>query len=198
MADYSPTNNSIEHLEFTDTTQYVAIVNQELHQWKVQKITGYSTSNGVEFPDLVFSVSDPINGSQGWSYSSRFEYAVNRLVRYVVVSDDQTTLTCGEVNNITKLPEVYDNLYYSAVPDPSMTVTMHLQGLQRTGTKSTVGEDSDSGQGGTEVIHWSAWGPWEDSYTITITTNMDKHREVLQAAVMQQRFVKNSPTKPEW
>lgn len=198
MADYSPTNNSLEHLEFTYTTQYVAIVNQELHQWKVQKITGYSTSNGIAFPDLAFTVSDPIDGSQGWSYSSKFEYAVNRHVKFDILSDDKKSLTYDSVDNVVWLPEIYDNLYYSAVPDDSMTVTMYLKGLQRTGSKSTVGGDPDTGHGGTEVINWGAWGPWEDSYTITITTNMDKHMEIIRDCVSKQRFVQNSTIKPEW
>lgn len=195
MADYSPSNNSLEHLEFTNITQSIAIVNQELHQWKVQQITGYSTSNGVTFPDLKFTVSDPVNGSQSWSYSSLFEYAVDRHVYYTVLSDDQLSLSYGDVNNLTNLPEVYDNLYKSDPPAESMTVTMHLKGLQRTGHEST---STDSQGNPTTTIVWSAWSDWTDSYTITITTNLDKHMQLLQHAIQQQRFVKNSTIKPEW
>lgn len=195
MADYSPPNNSLEHLEFANITQSVAIVNQELHQWKVQQITGYSTSNGVTFPDLKFTVSDPVNGSQSWSYSSLFEYAVDRHVYYTVLSDDQLSLSYGDVNNLTNLPEVYDNLYKSDPPAESMTVTMHLKGLQRTGHEST---STDSQGNPTTSIVWSPWGDWTDSYTITITTNLDKHMQLLQHAIQQQRFVKNSSVAPEW
>lgn len=195
MADYSPSNNSLEHLEFTNIIQSIAIVNQELHQWKVQQITGYSTSNGVTFPDLKFTVSDPVNGSQSWSYSSLFEYAVNRHVYYTVLSDDQLSLSYGDVNNLTKLPEVYDNLYKSDPPAESMTVTMHLKGLQRTGHEST---STDSQGNPTTTIVWSPWSDWTDNYTITITTNLDKHMQLLQHAIQQQRFVKNSPVAPEW
>ena len=195
MATYSPSNNSLEHLEFTNITQSIAIVNQELHQWKVQQITGYSTSNGVTFPDLKFTVSDPVNGSQSWSYSSLFEYAVDRHVYYTVLSDDQLSLSYGDVNNLTNLPEVYDNLYKSDPPAESMTVTMHLKGLQRTGHEST---STDSQGNPTTSIVWSPWGDWTDSYTITITTNLDKHMQLLRHAIQQQRFVKNSSIKPEW
>lgn len=195
MADYSPSNNSLEHLEFTNITQSVAIINQELHQWKVQQITGYSTSNGVTFPDLKFTVSDPVNGSQSWSYSSLFEYAVDRHVYYTVLSDDQLSLSYGDVNNLTNLPEVYDNLYKSDPPAESMTVTMHLKGLQRTGHEST---STDSQGNPTTSIVWSPWSDWTDNYTITITTNLDKHMQLLQHAIQQQRFVKNSTIKPEW
>ena len=195
MATYSPSNNSLEHLEFTNITQSIAIVNQELHQWKVQQITGYSTSNGVTFPDLKFTVSDPVNGSQSWSYSSLFEYAVDRHVYYTVLSDDQLSLSYGDVNNLTNLPEVYDNLYKSDPPAESMTVTMHLKGLQRTGHEST---STDSQGNPTTTIVWSPWGDWTDSYTITITTNLDKHMQLLRHAIQQQRFVKNSSVPPEW
>lgn len=195
MANYSPSNNSLEHLEFTNITQSVAIVNQELHQWKVQQITGYSTSNGVTFPDLKFTVNDPVNGSQSWSYSSLFEYAVDRHVYYTVLSDDQMSLSYGDVNNLTNLPEVYDNLYKSDPPAESMTVTMHLKGLQRTGHEST---STDSQGNPTTSIVWSGWSDWTDNYTITITTNLDKHMQLLRHAIQQQRFVKNSTIKPEW
>ena len=195
MANYSPSNNSLEHLEFTNITQSVAIVNQELHQWKVQQITGYSTSNGVTFPDLKFTVNDPVNGSQSWSYSSLFEYAVDRHVYYTVLSDDQMSLSYGDVNNLTNLPEVYDNLYKSDPPAESMTVTMHLKGLQRTGHEST---STDSQGNPTTSIVWSGWSDWTDNYTITITTNLDKHMQLLRHAIQQQRFVKNSSIKPEW
>lgn len=195
MANYSPSNNSLEHLEFTNITQSIAIVNQELHQWKVQQITGYSTSNGVTFPDLKFTVSDPVNGSQSWSYSSLFEYAVDRHVYYTVLSDDQLSLSYGDVNNLTNLPDVYDNLYKSDPPAESMTVTMHLKGLQRTGHEST---STDSQGNPTTSIVWSPWGDWTDNYTITITTNLDKHMQLLQHAIQQQRFVKNSSIAPEW
>ena len=195
MATYSPSNNSLEHLEFTNITQSIAIVNQELHQWKVQQITGYSTSNGVTFPDLKFMVGDPVNGSQSWSYNSLFEYAVDRHVYYTVLSDDQMSLSYGDVNNLTNLPEVYDNLYKSDPPAESMTVTMHLKGLQRTGHEST---STDSQGNPTTTIVWSPWGDWTDSYTITITTNLDKHMQLLQHAIQQQRFVKNSSVPPEW
>lgn len=196
MTDYNPTNNSVEHLEFTNTTQTIAIIDQDLHQWRVQRVS-YTTSNDVTFPDIKFIIDDPVNGSQSWTYSSKFEYAVNRVVRFVILSDDQSTLIYDQVNNITKLPEIYDNLYSSDIPDRSMTVTFNLEGLQRTGSKSTGG-DEGSGSGGTETITWGEWEPWNDTYTITIITNMDKHKQVLQAACMKQRFVQNSPTKPEW
>ena len=195
MATYSPSNNSLEHLEFTNITQSIAIVNQELHQWKVQQITGYSTSNGVTFPDLKFTVGDPVNGSQSWIYSSLFEFAVDRHVYYTVLSDDQLSLSYGDVNNLTNLPEVYDNLYKSDPPAESMTVTMHLKGLQRTGHEST---STDSQGNPTTTIVWSPWGDWTDSYTITITTNLDKHMQLLRHAIQQQRFVKNSSVPPEW
>lgn len=200
MASYSPPNSTVEHLEFTNIRQTIAIADEELHQWKVQQVTGYSTSNGVRFDDLQFYVDDPVNGSKSWTYTSMFEYAVNRHLKYDIVSDDQTYLIYGEVNNIPELPEIYDNLYHSDPPAESMTVTMNIAGLQRTGSEQTTGGDPETGEGGTTTIVWGNWYQWNDTYTITITTNYTKHAELIQKACQEQRFVKNNVDgiQPTW
>lgn len=199
MASYSPANGTVEHLEFTDIHNTISIADEKLHQWLVQQVTGYDTSNGIRFDDLTFSVPDPENGSKSWSYSSLFEYAVNRVLRYVIYHEDTNSLEYGEVDNIPKLPPRYDSIYVSLPPDPEMQVTMHLTGLQRTGTEqSSGGDSSDSGGGSGTTISWGPWVPWSDDYTITITTSLEKHLELLQRAIEQQTFVKNSPTKPDW
>lgn len=188
MAEYSPTNNSIQHVEFTDITQTIAINDQELHQWRIDEVTGYSTSNGVTFDDLVITVL----GSKSFQYSSKFEYAVNRVVHYNILADDQSSLSEYNVFNVYYLPDVYDNLHTSEPPDQSMTVTFHIVGQQRTGSTST---DEQTGQ---TTTHWTNWTDWSDDYTITITTNNTKHAQLIREACANQRFVKNSVYKPQW
>lgn len=193
-AVYSPMNSSIEHLEFTEISQTVSIVDQPLQQWMIDEITGYTTSNQMTFDDLTWQVS-----SKSFSYSSLFEYAVLRKVYYTTLSDDQTVLNYGTAENIPLLPPIYDVLYQSDVPDESMTVTFHLKGQTRTGTESSGGGDGgDSGGSQSPTVIWSDWSDWEDDYTITITTNIDQHAKLLQQAASNSRLAKNSPTKPDW
>lgn len=192
MGNYSPPNNSIEHLEFTDITQTVSIADLELHQWRIDEITGYSTSNGTSFDDLTWEVT-----SKSFTYHSLFEYAVFRKVYYTTVTEDETDLIFGTAKNIPLLPPDYDVLYKSDVPDSSITVTFNIVGQQRTGTEQSTGDSGDGGGSGTTIV-WSSWYDWADTYTITITTNIDRHCKLLQQAAQNGIFCKNSPLQPEW
>lgn len=75
-----------------------------------------------------------------------------------------------------------------------MTVTFNIKGRQRTGELSSQDDQTSSAQ----QIIWGQWTDWIDDYTITITTNLDKHMQLIQLAASNGRLCKNSQYKPQW
>lgn len=184
---FSPGNQTISILEFTPTTQTVSIVDQPTQQWRITSIDGYTTSNGMVFDDLTWSTTE-----KSFTFTSEFMYAVLRKVYYTTLSDDQSELYYGAADNIPLLPPVYDVLYRSDYPQQSMMVSFNIVGQTRTG------DESSSDDSGSSTVVWGSWVEWSQQYTITITTNMDKHSQLLRQACMQSRLAANSPTKPSW
>lgn len=180
-ATYSP--SSVTHTEFTYTSNTITVVNTASDQYKINSVS-YTTSNGITFDDLQITFNN-----NTWQYTSNFENAVNRFVKYIILADDHKSISDHSVNNLKFLPEIYDNLYYSAIPDESMTVTFHIVGETRSYSETSSGDSSGSSSG-----VWSAWTPWSDDFTITIETNLNKHVELIQKACNNQRFVRNINT----
>lgn len=180
-ATYTP--SSVTHTEFTYTSNTITVVNTASNQYRINSVS-YTTSNNVMFDDLKITTNQ-----NTWQYTSNFANAVNRFVKYIILADDHKSISDHSVNNLKFLPKIYDNLYYSAIPDESMTVTFHLVGETRSYSETSSGDSSGSSSG-----VWSAWTPWSDDFTITIETNLDKHVELIQKACDNQRFVRNLNT----
>lgn len=179
MASFSPP--TCTHLEFTSINQSVTVVNTEVDQYKVSSGT-YRTSNNNTFPDLVITCND----TNVWSYSSVFKYSVNRKSYYAMYHEDTNSLSTHSVTNIPKLPDVYDVLYQVDNPERSMNVYFDLVGQQRHATRHT------DPQTGVETLHWGQWYEWTQTYTITITTNINKHCQLIQQAASNGSYARLS------
>ena len=183
--EWNPPNRSVSHLEFTaGTTGSARLIDEDLHEWRVDRVLGYVASTGFCFTDMTCSVPN----NKSFAYGSMFSNAVNRMLYYTVLSDDCKSLSYHSTNNFNNLPQKYDNLYCSGLPDDSMQVTFYLEGTQRDGSEySTGSEDSSS-----TSIHWGSWQPWVGTYTINITSNLDKHCALLVEACRNQTFARKA------
>jgi len=186
--EWNPPNGSVSHLEFTSgTTGSATLIDEELHEWRISKILGYKTSTGFCFRDMRYNIPNV----KTFTYGSEFANAVNRWLYFTVLADDSKSLTYHKVNNFNKLPKPpkrYDNIYRSDLPDESMQVTFYLEGTQREGTEySTGSEDSPA-----TSIRWGSWQPWVGTYTINITSNLEKHCALLVEACRKQTFARKA------
>ena len=166
--NFSPA--SCTHLEFSNISQTVSIPNTSTDEYKITSVT-YKTNTGIVWNDMVITTS-----GNSFNYKCRFEYAVPRKVYYVMLSDDLMVLTKHSVNNIVDLPENYTSVYQVDNQAESMTVTFTVNGQERHATQST----DSSGQ---STYNWSNWYSFTTTFITTITTNMDKHMELIRAAV---------------
>lgn len=187
MADWSPTNNSLELLEFTNHNRTISVVETSTKQYQIHSVS-YTTSNGITFDDLVITSS-----TKSFNFRSLFEYAVNRRVLLMEHNDfNSPTVNLGEVNNIKFIPPETSSSYQFDNPDDSMTVYFHIKGLQRDGTQGT------SGDGTSTTIIWSNWYSWEDTYNVIVETNFNKHIQLIRQAVKQQQYVQNLKGTPQY
>lgn len=170
---------SCTHLEFTNTNQTITIPNTNVDQYQINSVS-YKSSDGVIFDDMKITTS-----GNSFKYSSAFQYAVPRKVYYSMLSVDQITVTKHTVNNIVDLPKNYTAIYQVDNPADSSSVTFTVKGQQRHATEST---DSITGQ---VTYNWGPWSSFTTTYTITLTTNMDKHMELIKNAVQNGQLVKN-------
>lgn len=175
--NFSPA--SCTHLEFTNTNQTITIPNTNVDQYQINSVS-YKSSDGVIFDDMKITTS-----GNSFKYSSTFQYAVPRKVYYSMLSSDQMTVTKHTVNNIVDLPKNYTAIYQVDNPTESSSVTFTVKGQQRHATEST---DSITGQ---VTYNWGPWSSFTTTYTITLTTNMDKHMELIKNAVQNGQLVKN-------
>lgn len=180
MAEWIPTNNSLELLEFTHHNRTIAVVETPIKEYQIQNVT-YTTSNGIEFDDMQIRW-----GKTAFTFDSLFEYAVNRVVQYIKHNDFASDkVDYEQVENIKWIPESSSANYNYHNPDDSMQVYFHVTGLQRDGVESS------SGDGTTSTIIWSSWYDWSDTYTITIETNFNKHMQLIRNSIKKQHYVIN-------
>lgn len=169
MAEWNPENGTFETDEFVFVSQTVTAINTTTNEYRIDTVD-YRTSNGVEFEDMVITIA-----GNSFTFSTKFEYAVDRIVDYVIQENDyQIDYLDETVDNIKKLPENVSSCYYFHNPEPSIIVYFDVVGQQRTSL---------------DGYQWSAWFDWAETYTIEVFTNWDIHQQLVIKAVENQGFV---------
>ena len=183
MAILSP--SSTEHLEFSNNSQTVSVINTESDQYSITNVT-YKHENNVKFNDL-----NPTWSSLSFSYRSTFDNAVDRRVYYVIESKDHSELEKYYVNNFYDLPNDYDAVYKVDNPQESTKVVFTVSLNHRykiTSTDSVTGET---------IERWSDWTPTSPaSFVATIETNLQKHMELVRYYVTKGKYAQQSSAKP--
>lgn len=166
------------HLEFNETpvTQTVSLISDEGNneEYVIENVT-YTTSNGVKFDDLTLSWDGNI-----FTYSSKFEWAVNTPCYYFIQKDHNPNnpIEYKQAVNFKELPPDYDVLYKVGDPDPSMTITFEVMGKYRTVSL----ENGTSG----------GWQDFQKTFITTIETNLTRFMTELRAAVSNGYYSKQA------
>ena len=187
-ATLSPASST--HLEFTQTSQTVTIINDADNVYTIENVT-YEHEKGIEFDDMVITFS-----RNTFTYQSKFDNAVDRVVYYTVeemVKDsngnEDLKLVEYTVNNFTLLPEEYSTVFQVDNPQESVTVTFKASGTHE---YRTVSEDEMGAV--TETWSTKPFGPVQ--FVATIETNMDVHIKLIKEYVGKGKYAQMSPSKP--
>lgn len=174
------TPSATSTIEFTPTSKTVSINNTADDQYKITEVT-YRHQNDVIFNDLTLSVS-----TNHFTYSSKFENSVDRVVYFTLYDDQTHEVIKRSVKSPNLLPEQYATVYKMDPPASEAIVTFTIQGETRHRIEISDPESP------TPSYQWSQWGPFTATHTLTIQTNNESSIRQLEAAVNNGSFAKQS------
>lgn len=179
------TPESATHLEFDQTSQVVTWQDEPTLEFELKEVS-YHHENDVIFEDMKINI---IN-SKSFEYSTTYQFAVDRPT-YYTIKDSTGKLTEKFVENISKLPEIYEGVYQVDNPTESTIVTFTIKGRSRTISTTT---DETTGESTT------IYGEWYDdikTWIDVVETSFSWHCIAIKNAVKAGQAYIDSTNKPE-